>query len=136
MGLFERYNDDMFISSGASSMWNRDAGNPGYTGKLPASNAYSTHPLIAGSAPGGSFYYGVYLNNLAGVDYFTSVDTETEQGKKTLFKTRSNGGLGDIFIVLGDIIATEHSYLNLIKKYQKHIVGLPVMIPQWSLGWH
>ena len=27
-------------------------------------------------------------------------------------------------------------YLNLIKKYQKHIVGLPVMIPQWSLGWH
>jgi alpha-glucosidase len=56
-------------------------------------------------------------------------------GEKPTTKVRSkaSGGLGDIYIIISDI---ENSPEDLIQKYHNHIVGNPVLIPQWSLGWH
>lgn len=116
-------------------MWNRGtAGDLDSTGSLPGQNMYSTHPFMMGCAYGQEFYYGIYWNNVAPVDYWLDVDDETEEDKHTRIRTRSTGGLGDILIFFSD--DDDNSYDNLFRNYHKHIVGLPVMVPQWSFGWH
>ena len=49
-----------------------------------------------------------------------------------MVKSRAAGGLGDIYILISDTNKVE----NLIKKYHNLIVGNPVLIPQWALGWN
>ena len=65
------------------------------------------------------------MNNAAATDYWLDVDTESEMNQKTVVKSRSSGGIGDIYIILGDDDTAE----SMIKNYQKHVVGLPVLIP-------
>jgi len=42
----------------------------------------------------------------------------------------ATGGLGDISIITG---ANPN---EVVEAYHMNIVGLPVVTPQWALGWH
>jgi hypothetical protein len=45
-GLGERVQgEDLFYKDGIYSLWNRDDGMPGDTGKPPGANVYGTHPF-------------------------------------------------------------------------------------------
>jgi hypothetical protein len=63
------------------------------------------------------------------------VDTDTEMGTKTTVHSRASGGVGDIYIMITDG-PDANKVENLIKIYHNHIVGNPVLVPQWALGWH
>lgn len=73
MGLWERNTEDLYLDSGVYSMWNRGAGKPDQTKTLPASNSYSTHPLLIARASTKNYTYGVFMNNPAAVDFWLDV---------------------------------------------------------------
>jgi alpha-glucosidase (family GH31 glycosyl hydrolase) len=72
------------------------------------------------------------MNNAAGTDFWLVYDGSMEQQVNTKIKTRASGGLGDIYIIVGE----ENNAGDVIAKYHKYVVGTPVMVPQWSFGWH
>lgn len=103
MGLWERNEYDLHINTGVQSLWNRDAGNPHTHNVLPGANSYSTHPVFIGKASQDlGYYYGIFMNNAAGVDFWLDVDTDTEQQVNTKIKTRASGGVGDIYIIVSE----------------------------------
>lgn len=70
MGLWERNQNDLFLDEGVYSFWSRDVPDPLATGKLPAPNSYSNHPVYMGKSPDYTYWYGVFQNNAAAVDYW------------------------------------------------------------------
>ena len=44
-------------------------------------------------------------------------------------KTVAAGGLGDLYIILGDTP-------DVVSKVYQEMVGFSVLTPQWALGWH
>ena len=71
-------------------------------------------------------------NNAAATDFWLDVDSESEK-PSTKVRSKASGGLGDIYIFISGTI---NSPERLIEQYHNVIVGNPVLIPQWSLGWH
>jgi alpha-glucosidase (family GH31 glycosyl hydrolase) len=136
--LFERNENSLFLDTGVYSFWNYDSHNsvPFDNKVLPAANLYSTHPFYMGYSRQSqdvkrSFWYGIYYNTAAASDYWLDVDTGSSPAC-THVHSRAAGGLGDIYILLSDGKEME----GIVKKYHNHIVGNPVLIPQWALGWH
>ena len=106
-------------------MWNRDIPLTDDDGKPPGKNEYGTHPFFMYKNTPQS-WIGVYTNLAAAQDWYIKNDKTTGKVNVTMIGA---GGLGDIYFIVdntpGGVAA---SYLDL--------VGRPVLIPQWALGWH
>ena len=124
LGLTERVSDDLFLDTGVYSLWARDTADPAETGKAPGNNMYGTHPFYMGKATTG--WFGVFANNAAAQDWWITNDADT--GSVNL-KTIATGGAGDLYVMMGDTP-------NDVTKLYHTVVGTPVLIPQWALGWN
>lgn len=65
------------------------------------------------------------MNNAAGSDFWLDVNKGPGNQTNTKIKTRASGGVGDIYIILSE----KNSADDFLKKYHKHVVGTPVMVP-------
>jgi alpha-glucosidase (family GH31 glycosyl hydrolase) len=124
LGLTERVSTDLFLETGVYSLWARDTADPAETGKAPGNNMYGTHPFYMGKTING--WFGVFANNAAAQDWWITNDKET--GKVNL-KTIATSGTGDLYIMTADTP-------NEVTKLYHTIIGTPVLVPQWALGWN
>ena len=124
-GLGERANNDFFFKDGVYGLWSRDIPTPTETGKLPGANMYGVHPF---------YMYKFKSNNWVGVLYKLAHAqdwwvTNNLEKKEVDLKTIATGGVADMYIITGtkpDIVV--QNYFTLI--------GKPVLVPQWALGWN
>lgn len=70
-------------------------------------------------------WFGVLINNAGAQDW----KIKNNQDGSVNMNVSSSSGLGDLFIMLGDTAE------DVIKLYHQGVVGTPVKIPQWALGW-
>lgn len=125
MGLAERVVTDLFLPDGVYSLWSRDTASPVEDGKLPGKNMYGTHPFYMAKASDKT-WFGVYTNLAAAQDWWIK---NTPATGEVAIKTYAAGGLGDVYFMFG---ATPDAVTSL---YHEAIVGNPVLVPQWTLGW-
>jgi alpha-glucosidase (family GH31 glycosyl hydrolase) len=71
-------------------------------------------------------WFGVLINNAAAQDW--KVENNPIDGRVSL-KIRATGGVGDIFIMLGQ------NANEVVQMYHQGVVGTPVQVPSWALGW-
>lgn len=124
-GLGEQVTDQYYLQDGIYSFWNRD--NPGEnysTSSLPGKNIYGTHPFFMFKSIADEFV-GVFLNNAAGIDVVIKTVSATQ--KELIFSM--SGGTMDLFIF------NDADPNKVIQKYHE-VIGKPVQIADWSLGWH
>lgn len=130
IGLFEQVSSNLYLKDGIYSLWSRDQPDPAQTGGLPSSNMYGTHPILMsqGKPNNAVSAWNIVFNNLAAAQDWriTQVSGQAEYSVKSF----ATGGMGDLFFMSA---ATADAVVTL---YQKNIVGLPVMVPQWILGWN
>ena len=86
---------------------------------------YGTHPLLMGQDDTGK-WFAAFTNLAAAQDWW--IKNENATGKVT-HKTYASGGVGDMFFMVG-------STPDEVTKLYHTIVGNPVLIPQWALGWN
>ena len=127
MGLFERVASDLFLPDGVFSLWSLDTANPVETAKPPGNNLYGTHPIYMGMASDDT-WFGVYTNLAAAQDWWLKTD-ETGPNRNVAINTYAVGGAGDLYFMMG-------ADANEVTKMYHTIVGTPVLIPQWALGWN
>lgn len=127
LGLFERVSSDLFLPDGVFSLWSFDTANPVETGKPPGNNLYGTHPYYMGQASDDT-WFGVYSNLAAAQDWWKKTD-ESGANSDIGLVTYATGGVGDLYFMMG-------AGPNEVTKQYHTIVGLPVVIPQWALGWN
>mmetsp|Transcript_41978 Transcript_41978/g.48617 ORF Transcript_41978/g.48617 Transcript_41978/m.48617 type:complete len:1282 (-) Transcript_41978:599-4444(-) len=122
-GLGERVGD-FFLKEGVYTMWNRDEPSPTENGARPGNNIYGTHPVYFSQMKSSNQFFAVFDNNAGAQDVI--IERDPNGMKLTHIKT---SGVTDLLIILnGDIKAVVGEFINL--------VGHPVMVPEWSLGWH
>lgn len=126
MGLPDQVANDLFLGDGTYSLWNREAADPVETGKYPTENTYGSVPFFMGAAED-STWFGVYSNVAAAQDWEIKNQEVTGQVEISFFAA---GGRGDITIIQG---ADPNA---VVQTFHQRIVGLPVMPPQWALGFH
>ena len=124
-GLGERANKDFFFKDGVYSMWTRDSTTPDETGKLPGNNMYGTHPFFMYKQASNS-WIGVFQKIANAQDWY--INNNIAAGAVDL-TTITTGGVTDIFVMQG---TTPDKVVN---QYFT-IVGNPVLVPQWTLGWN
>lgn len=124
LGLSERVSQDLFLEDGVYSLWSRDTADPVETGKAPGNNMYGTHPFYMGKATSG--WFGVFANNAAAQDWWITNNKETGA---TNLKTIATGGTGDLYVMMADTP-------DAVTKLYHTVIGTPVLIPQWALGWN
>jgi alpha-glucosidase (family GH31 glycosyl hydrolase) len=125
MGLYERTGNELYLQDGVYTLWSKDIPNPEETRTLPGQNTYGTHPFYMGKAIDNK-WFGVYTNLAAAQDWWIKNNVETGD---VSVSTVAAGGLGDLFIILADTP-------NAVSQTYQEIVGLPVLTPQWALGWN
>jgi alpha-glucosidase (family GH31 glycosyl hydrolase) len=124
-GLGQRASKDFFIQDGVYSMWARDQPTPDETGSLPGANMYGTHPYFMYKHKKQA-WVGVFYNLANAQDWWIKNDIN---GGKVNLTTVATGGVADIYVIQGQTPdAVVQNYFSLI--------GNPVLIPQWALGWH
>jgi len=126
MGLADQTATDLFLGNGTYTLWNRGAPEPVQTGKYPSENTYGSHPFIMAAAEDNS-WFGVYSNVANAQDWI--IHNEDVSGD-VVINFLATGGVGDLTIFTG---ANPNEVVEL---YHNNIVGLPVVTPQWALGWH
>jgi len=107
------------LAEGIYTLFSRDAAGPYDNGKPPGKNMYSSQPVYLGVDHSGKAHGGFLLNSNA-MD--VSVTSKSIQ-------FRTIGGVIDMFVFVGP------KPEDVVKQYQE-LVGKPVLIPQWGLGWH
>ncbi len=125
-GLGQRASQDFFFKTGVYSMWTKDIDNPVENGKLPGKNVYGVHPFYMFKHAKNS-YVGVYHNLAQAQDWW--ITNHFESGLIDL-ATLATGGKGDIFV-----FTSAQKPEDIIAKYHG-LVGSPVLVPQWALGWN
>lgn len=126
MGLGQQVATDLFLGNGTYSLWSRDTADPVETGKYPSDNMYGTHPFVMAAAADDT-WFGVYSNVANAQDWVIHNEEVTGDVVVNFIAT---GGAGDISVFSG---ATPN---DVVTTYHQRIVGLPVVTPQWALGWH
>jgi alpha-glucosidase len=106
-------------------MWARDIPTPIENGKTPGNNLYGVHPFYMYKLEA-SRWMGVFTNLVQAQDWYIKNDQGNGQVDIQSFAT---GGVADIYVMLASTPdAVTASYFK--------IVGSPVIIPQWALGWN
>ena len=122
-GLGERVGE-FFLAEGVYTLWARDIPSPIEDGKKPGKNIYGTHPVYFSKLAKSDQFFAVFDHNAGAQDYVIKKDGN--DWKITQIKT---SGVTDQFIILNDQISeVVHEYIEL--------VGHPIMVPEWALGWH
>ena len=122
-GLGERVGE-FFLTPGVYTLWARDKPSPIEDGKKPGKNIYGTHPIYFSKMAKSDKFFAVFDHNAGAQDYVVKQDGK--DWKITQIKT---SGVTDQFIILDNQISeVVHEYIEL--------VGYPIMVPEWSLGWH
>ena len=98
MGLYERTENELYLEDGVYSLWSLDTANPVETRTSPGQQEYGTHPFYMGKGTDNK-WFGVYTNLAAAQDWWIKNNPET--GDVTI-STVAAGGLGDLYIILGD----------------------------------
>lgn len=127
MGLFERVSSDLFLPDGVYSLWSRDIPDPVETGKPPGNNLYGTHPFYMAQASDNT-WFGVFTNLAAAQDWWIKSDNSGDNNEVSAI-TYAAGGVGDLYFMLD-------KGPNEVTKLYHTIIGNPVLIPQWALGWN
>lgn len=119
MGLGERITS-FIVPPGTYTLWSRDRTSPIDDGQSQDANMYSSQPFYmivdddTGSAFGGLLYNANAMSAVVGPQTLTF---------------RTTGGIIDMWLFIGpqpeDVIFQYHQ-----------LIGPPVEIPYWSLGWH
>lgn len=117
-GLGERVSN-FRLRPGVYTMFAKDASGPFDDGKFPGDNLYSSQPFYLALKKSG-FASGGFLLNSNAMDAYVDIDS---------LKYRTIGGVIDFFLFTGP------KPEDVIKQYQA-LVGLPVLVPYWSFGWH
>ncbi|KAI9643773.1 hypothetical protein NHQ30_007122 [Ciborinia camelliae] len=100
------------------TLWSRDA-----YGTPEGTNLYGNHPVYFEHRKGGT--HGVFLMNSNGMDIMIN----NTNGKDQYLEYNTLGGVFDFYFLAGpDPIALSQQYAET--------VGLPAMMPYWSLGFH
>lgn len=123
-GLGERV-DEFILRDGVYSFWNRDSPNAEENGKLPGKNNYGTHPLLAWRSPLGTFV-STFILSAAANDV---IITNNAESGSISFDQISVGGNFDIYI-------SEGAFPDDIVKSYQNLVGKPLLVPEWQLGWN
>lgn len=101
------------------TLWSRDVADP------LNENVYGNHPFYLEHRPPtgnlGPRTHGVFFLNSNGMDILLT------EGQITY---KAIGGVLDFYFFAGD-----KTPMDVVKQYQEFI-GLPAMIPYWSLGFH
>ncbi|KAK9710209.1 hypothetical protein K7432_008600 [Basidiobolus ranarum] len=97
-----------------TTIWNRDAACP------EDENVYGSHPFYMEIRDGKA--HGVLLFNSNGMDIKLSQDNSQ-------LTYRVIGGVLDLYVFVGD------TPQQVTQQYQE-LIGLPTMLPYWSLGFH
>lgn len=87
------------------------------------SNLYGSHPMYLEHRKNGS--HGVFLLSSNGMD----IDIDTTDAGETYLEYNTLGGVLDFYFFAGP------SPTQVSKQYAE-VVGLPAMMPYWSLGFH
>lgn len=124
MGLSEQFSNNLFLPDGVYSLWSRDQPDPVQDGKAPGKNMYGTHPFYMARAHDES-WFGVFTNLAAAQDWW--IKNKADTGLVDV-QTYAAGGVGDIYIMM------DQTPDLVVQMYHK-IVGKPVLVPQWGLGW-
>lgn len=107
------------VMPGVYTLFSKDAAGPYDNGTPPGSNMYSNHPFyLAVDAEGNS--HGGFLLNSNAMDVFVTSQS---------IKFRTIGGVIDFFIFVGP------GPEEVIQQYHQ-LIGNPVLVPYWGLGWH
>jgi len=126
MGLPDQTNGDLFLGTGTYSLWNREAAEPVETGKYPSENTYGSVPFVMGAATA-NVWFGLYSNVAAAQDWEITNEESSGLVEISMFAA---GGRGDITVIQG---ADPNA---VVSTFHNRIVGLPVLPPQWALGFH
>ena len=124
-GLGERANKDFFLKDGVYSMWSRDIPTPDETGTLPGNNMYGTHPFFMYRHKA-TAWVGVFYKLAHAQDWWVK---NTPAAGTIDISTIATGGVADIYVF------QSQTPDDIVNKYLR-LVGRPVMVPQWALGWH
>jgi alpha-glucosidase (family GH31 glycosyl hydrolase) len=126
MGLGERNLNNLFYQDGVYSMWAYDQENRLDDGNLPGKNSYGVHPFFMFQHSSDK-WVGVFSKQAQAQDWI--VQNLPSDGK-TVLKQVATGGISDFYVIINS-----NSPDSVIGYYQR-IIGKPVLMPQWSLGWH
>lgn len=126
MGLSEQISDQLFLKDGVYSLWAMDQSDPIQDQKPPGKNMYNVQPFLMGSTNSYS-WFGVYANVANAQDWWIKNDNKTGIVKVKFYAT---GGVGDLYIMQGAQGPED------VAKQLHNLLGKPVLIPQWALGWH
>lgn len=108
------------------TIWGRDQGTPNEDGKPPSKGMYGTHPFYMFRHDAYS-YVGVFTKLAHAQDWYI----ENDKVKGTIdLRTIATGGVADIYVM-----TDKQEPQDIIERYYS-IVGDPVLIPQWILGWN
>ena len=124
MGLSEQFSNNLFLQDGVYSLWSRDQPDPIEDGKAPGKNMYGTHPFYMARAQDES-WFGVFTNLAAAQDWW--IKNEKTTGVVDV-QAYAAGGVGDLYIMF------DTSPDKVVQLYHT-VVGKPVLVPQWGLGW-
>lgn len=116
-GLGESSRDKLAISKGEiRTLWNADDPSAGFD-----YNVYGSHPFVLQTSGDASSASGFFLLNSNGMDVIYQANDQL------VFNVL--GGVIDLYFFAGS------SVKDVIKQYQQ-VIGLPAMMPFWSLGFH
>lgn len=122
-GLGERVGD-FFLSEGVYTIWNRDEPSPVEDGKRPGNNIYGSHPIYFTQTNDLTEFFAVFDHNAGAQDYIIK-----KADKKYQITQIKTSGKTDQFVIL------RTSIQRAVANFHR-MVGLPVMVPEWGLGWH
>ena len=125
MGLSEQISDQLFLKDGVYSLWAMDQSDPIQDQKPPGKNMYNVQPYYMARATDQS-WFGVYTNIANAQDWWIKNDNATGVVKVKFYAT---GGVGDLYIL-------QSTEPEKVTKLLHNVLGNPVLIPQWVLGWH
>lgn len=128
LGLGDQVSADLFLKDGVYSLWARDQPDPVQHGTLPGANLYGTHPFFIYRAQD-DLAYGVFTNVASAQDWYLKNDASAGQIDCTMMAA---GGAGELIFVYSQ----SQSYEQVVRYGYHPIVGMPVQIPRWALGWH
>jgi alpha-glucosidase (family GH31 glycosyl hydrolase) len=125
MGLGERSSSKLFFDDGIYSMNAYDQSTSEDTGS-GGKQTYGVHPFFMFQHSADK-WVGVFSKQAHAQDWV--VMNDKPNGRTTL-KQIATGGISDFYIMINS--NTPDSVIG----YYQRIVGKPVLMPQWSLGWH
>ena len=123
-GLGERVGE-FFLKEGVYTIWARDDPSPVEDGKKPGKNVYGSHPVFfTQMSSSKSQFFAVFDHNAGAQDFFL----KKEGSAYTVTQIKTSGITHQFIIMNNSISSVVASFIKL--------VGKPLMVPEWSLGWH